>query len=177
MKLKLVLLLLSLAVLPFKTPAPIYMKIEGVDGEVLDETHPSSIEIESFSWGMSNPTTTTGGGAGTGKVVMQDFHFVKRVDKSSPQIMLHCATGRHMTKVELFLRKAGGDKPIEYYKVTLEDCLVSSYSTSGSGSEDRPMESLSLNFTKITYSYQVQKADGSLDTPILFTYNKATAAQ
>src|SRR5215204_802932 len=123
MKLKTLFLLLALAVLPFKTPAPIYMKIDGVDGEVQDETHPSSIQIESFSWGMTNPSTTTGGGAGTGKVVLQDFHFVKLFDKSSPQLMTYCATGRHIPKVELFLRKSGGDKPVEYIKVTLEDAI------------------------------------------------------
>jgi type VI secretion system secreted protein Hcp len=172
MKLKALLLLLSLAVLPFRTPAPIYMKVEGVDGEVRDETHPDTIEIESFSWGMTNPSTTTGGGSGAGKVVMQDFHFTKKVDKSSPALMLNCATGRHIPKVELFLRKAGGDKPVEYYKVTLEDCIVSSYSTSGSSAGDRPAESLSLNFTKITFAYQVQKDDGSLEPPITFSYSK-----
>lgn len=177
MKLKAFFLLFALAFLPFNTPAPVFMKFDGVDGEVRDEVHPDSIQIESFSWGMSNPATTTGGGAGAGKVIMQDFHFVKLTDKSSPQLMTHCATGRHIPKVELFLRKSGGDKPVEYIKVTLEDVLISSYSASGAGTGDRPTESLSLNFTKITFSYQAQKADGSLDTPVLFTYNKALATQ
>jgi type VI secretion system secreted protein Hcp len=174
MKLKLIIFLLALTVLPVRTPAPIYMKIEGIDGEVLDQLHPASIDIESFSWGMTQSTTTSTGGAGAGKVSFQDIHFTKVVDKSSPLLMMKCANGQHIPRVQLFLRKAGAEKPLEYYQITLEDCLISSFNVGGSSGGDRPTESLSLNFTKIIVSYQVQKADGTLDQPIIFSWNKAT---
>jgi type VI secretion system secreted protein Hcp len=47
--------------------------------------------------------------------------------------------------------------------------LISSF-TSQSG-DGMPSESISLNFTKIEYSYSPQKADGSLDTAIKATYD------
>src|SRR6266571_3079213 len=50
-----------------------FMKIEGIDGEKpLGE-----IEIESFSWGLSQSGAAAAtGGAGAGKVQFQGFHFV-----------------------------------------------------------------------------------------------------
>jgi type VI protein secretion system component Hcp len=43
---------------------------------------------------------------------------------------------------------------VPYLSIELENTLISGYSISGHGgdSHDKPMESLSLNFTKITYS-------------------------
>ena len=31
-----------------------FLKIEGIDGESADKTHPGEIEVVSFSWGVSN---------------------------------------------------------------------------------------------------------------------------
>ena len=53
---------------------------------------PSEIELESWSWGETNSgTSQAGGGSGTGKVTMQDFHFVMKVNKASPKLILGCA--------------------------------------------------------------------------------------
>ena len=45
---------------------PIYLKVDGVDGDVTAERTTSA------------GTTSTGGGGGAGKVSMQDFHFVAK---------------------------------------------------------------------------------------------------
>ena len=34
-----------------------FLKIEGIEGESTDKTHPGEIEIESFSWGVANTGT------------------------------------------------------------------------------------------------------------------------
>lgn len=117
---------------------PIYMKFDGIDGEVADGT----IEIESFSWGVSHQLAGGGGGGGRGKVVFQDFHFVKSCDKSSPKLFEYCATGKHIPKGALMIRESptrqGGRS--HYLKITLQDCLISSYQISGN-SHGSPMPS------------------------------------
>jgi type VI protein secretion system component Hcp len=45
---------------------------------------------------------------------------------------------------------------MQYYHVKLSDIMVSSVQSSSSGDE-RPQESLSLNFTKIEFKYSEQK--------------------
>lgn len=108
------------------------LEIDGVKGESKDDKHKGAIEIESFSWGVSN-LGSSGGGGGTGKVSFQDLHFTTRISKASPQLMLACATGKHFPSATLFVRKSGGSTN-EYYKITLEEVLVSSMQQTGPGS-------------------------------------------
>src|SRR3990172_7048076 len=136
-----------------------FLKIEGVEGESTDKTHGKEIDVLSWSWGASQSGSTAMGGAGAGKVVMQDFHFTKSVDKSSPKLFEALATGKHLKDATFVIRKAGGE-PHEYLKFTFTDALISSYSTGGSSGEDRPTESISLNFAQIKMSYVEQDASG-----------------
>ena len=107
---------------------------------------------------------------GAGKVQMQDFHFVMRVNKASPKLMLACAQGEHIKSAILTCRKAGKEQQ-EYLKVTFSDILVSSYQTGGSGADVVPMDQISLNFSKVEMEYKEQKADGSLGGAIKAHYD------
>jgi type VI secretion system secreted protein Hcp len=148
-----------------------FLKIEGVEGEATDEKHKGEIDVESWSWGETQSgTSAAGGGGGAGKVSMQDFHFVMRLNKASPKLMLACATGDHLKSATLVCRKAGGDQQ-EYMKIVMTDVLVSSYQTGGSTGDVVPVDQISLNFSKIEYEYKPQKADGSLDSPVKTGYD------
>ena len=142
------------------------LEIEGIKGESTDNTHPGAIEISSFSWGLSNAGTTTVGGGGAGKASFQDFHFVCKQDKSSPQLMLRCASGEHIASATLFVRKSSADGSVrDYYKITLTDILVSGFSeqappSGGATSSSSPLETVSLNFSTIVVEYMA--ADSSV---------------
>jgi type VI secretion system secreted protein Hcp len=149
-----------------------FLKIEGIQGESPDKTHKGEIQLESFSWGASQGGTFShGGGGSAGKVQMQDFHFLMKINKASPKLMLACAQGDHVKSAILTCRKAGKEQQ-EYLKVTFTDILVSSFQTSGSGGSDvLPMDQISLNFSKIELEYKEQKADGSLGGAIKAHYD------
>jgi type VI secretion system secreted protein Hcp len=148
-----------------------FLKIDGVDGESQDSKHKNEIELESFSWGATQSGTFGfGGGGGAGKVQMQDFHFVMKVNKSSPKLFLACANGEHIKKAVLTCRKAGKDQQ-EYMKFTFSDLLVSSYQTGGSSSDVVPVEQISLNYAKIEVEYKEQKPDGTLGGSIKAGYD------
>src|SRR5262245_63342138 len=57
-------------------------------------------------------------------------------------------------KVKIDFCKTDKDKFEPYLQLELENTMVNSFSSSGHGGDGhaRPMESLSLNFTKITYN-------------------------
>src|SRR5262245_35434298 len=96
-----------------------FLKLEGIKGESKDHKHVDSIHIESFTWGMTQPSNNaTGGGAGSGKVSIKDIAITKFVDKSSPSLLLCCANGKHIAKGLITFRKAGA-KPLEYLKFKL----------------------------------------------------------
>lgn len=151
-----------------------FLKIDGVEAETTDDKNKGAIEVESYSWGETQTGTAgKGGGQGAGKVQPQDFHFVKKLDKSSPLLFIACATGQAFKSAILTARKAGGGQQ-EYYKVTMEDVLVSSYQTGGSsGSSVVPTDQISLNFAKMEISYKEQKADGSLGGEVKQKYDFA----
>lgn len=149
-----------------------FLKIEGIEGESQDAKHRGEIEIDSFSFGATQVGAHAGGGGGgAGKVSMQDFHFTMKVNKASPKLFLACATGEHIKKAVLTCRKAGKEQQ-EFYMVKMEDFLVSSYQTGGSGHGDViPTDQISLNFAKIEFEYKPQKADGTLDAPVKAGYD------
>jgi len=140
-----------------------FMHLGDIKGESGDKVHKGSIDILAWSWGMSNSGTThTGTGGGSGKVSVQDLSFTHYVDAASHALMGHCCDGTHIPKAKLVCRKAGGT-PLEYIVIDLEEVLVTSVSTGGSGGEDRLTENVTLNFGKFKYAYQPQKKDGSAD--------------
>ncbi len=150
-----------------------FLKIDGIDGESQDDKHKGEIDILSWSWGATQTGTyATGGGGGAGRVDFRDFTFLKQVDKSSPKLMLNCASGKHIPKAVLACRKAGGGQQ-EYMKVTFTDLMVSSYQPSGAASEMQPLpqEEISFNFGKIEVEYREQKADGTLGGAVSAGYD------
>jgi type VI secretion system secreted protein Hcp len=113
-----------------------------------------------------------GTGAGAGKVAVQDLSITKFVDKATPVLWKFCCTGSHIKEAVLVVRKAGGT-PLEYIKITMQDVLVTSVSTGGSGGEDRLTENLVLNFARFKLEYVPQKEDGSGHPAIPMTWNIA----
>jgi type VI secretion system secreted protein Hcp len=140
-----------------------FLKLDGIQGESKDHKHKDEIDLESWSWGASQTGThSAGGGGGAGKVAMQDFHFVMKINKASPKLFLACANGEHIKSGVLTCRKAGKEQQ-EFLIVKFTDVIVSSYQTGGSGAADIiPMDQIALNFAKIEVEYKEQKADGTV---------------
>jgi type VI secretion system secreted protein Hcp len=148
-----------------------FLKLDAIAGESIDKTHKGEIQILAFSFGATQSGSThMGGGGGSGKVNFQDISFTKYIDKSTPILLQMVANGKHFKEGTLTVRKAG-EHPLEYLKIKLNEILVSSYSSGGSGGEDRLTENVTLNFAKIDVSYSPQKADGTGDVAIVMNYD------
>ena len=71
-----------------------FIKFDGIKGESADAKHKDEIDIESWSWGETHAGPRPGAAAaGAGKVSMQDFQFVMKLNRASPGLMKACATG------------------------------------------------------------------------------------
>jgi type VI secretion system secreted protein Hcp len=150
-----------------------FLKLDGLNGESKDKVHTKEIDVLSWSWGMSNSGTAhVGGGAGAGKVNVQDLCVSKYVDSSSPKLMLNCCNGQHFAKAQLTVRKAGGTA-IEYIKVKMETVLISGITSGGSLGEDRLTENVILNFAKVSVDYTPQDDKGAAGTAIPFAWDIA----
>lgn len=153
-----------------------FLKITGIDGESTDDKHKNEIEVESWSFGVSNAGAghnSGGTGSGAGKCNFQDLHFVAKISKASPKLMLACATGEHISEALLTVRKAGGEQQ-EYFTIKLNDAFVSSYQTGGSTGSIVPTDQFSLNYAKCEQVYKQQdSAKGSVGSPVKVGYNIA----
>jgi type VI secretion system secreted protein Hcp len=150
-----------------------FLELKGVEGESVDKAHTGKIDILAWSWGMSQTGTTHhGAGGGAGKANFQDISITKYVDKASADLMYCSASGKHIPSGKLIVRKAG-EKPLEYIIIELEDIMVSSVSTGGSGGEERLTENVTLNFAKVKVDYATQKKDGAKDKVASFHWDIA----
>jgi type VI secretion system secreted protein Hcp len=126
------------------------------------------IEVSSWSWGVSNSSGSTGGGAG--KVKFNEFTIKKTVDSASPLFFRAVAQGQHYHSVILYFDEAPGSSGASgtpptyatYMTITLTNVFISADAifggAGGSSSGDRPTESITLNFAKVQMTYSPQGA-------------------
>jgi type VI secretion system secreted protein Hcp len=105
----------------------------------------SSLELQSFSWGVTNSTTigSGGGGAGAGKATFSDVTVERALDGVSPRFVHAAATGEHFPSAAIVVTTAKGTT-MQY---TLDTVLVTSVQHSSSG--DGAVEKLSLTYGSV----------------------------
>lgn len=101
-----------------------------------------------------------GGGGGAGKVNFNDLRVKALIDKSTPAILKYCSSGKHVSKVELSVCKAGGSQ-VEYSKIVLEDVLVTATNFNGIGQSDTIVVDYAFQASKVSTSYWEQSASGT----------------
>lgn len=139
----------------------IFIKINGIEGESGDANHKNEIEVLAFNWRVLQESTMhAGSGGGAGKATVEDLEFEHYVDRSSPNLMKYCLTGKHIQEAKLTVRKAGGS-PLEYLKFTFNDVIITSVQPHGSNNDElRVRERVRLSFSKLKQEYAVQNAQG-----------------
>lgn len=149
-----------------------FLMVEGIDGESTSAQFEGTIEIESFSWGATQSAASSGGGgSGVGKVSLSDLSVVKRVDKASPPLFLHCATGRHIPRAVLMARRNSPN--VVFLQYELSDILVSSLKDAGTEGE-YPLEEVTFSYGKIVYKYVPILPTGQPGQPITVAYDTRT---
>jgi len=155
----------------------IFLKVDGADGESQDENHAAEIELQSYSFGVSQSASVTASSVGGGTTARATFHDLvvnKELDLASAKLQEFCSTGKHIDSVILSARRAAGDDKVEYLKYTLTDSIISNYSISGGGNSI-PMESVSFNYGKIEFEYKQQaRAGGTESGTASFGYDLKT---
>lgn len=130
-----------------------FLKLDGIPGETTDKANVGSVDILAWSEGLSQSGTThTGGGTGAGKVNVQDIHFTKYLDSTSPVLRQYISSGAIIPRATLTVRRSG-DNPQVFFRIEMKNILISSVSAGGSGGEDRLLENISLNFAEVRWTY------------------------
>jgi type VI secretion system secreted protein Hcp len=143
----------------------VFLKIKGIPGESTNANHKGEIEILSFSWGVSQTGHAGGGGGGAGKVSMQDFHFVHRVDKASPLLLKAVCQGAHIPEAVVSVAdKSESDRggSTDFLVLKFENILISGIRPGANAvTDDEAMEAVSFNFSKMSSVYRTPEGETS----------------
>lgn len=138
----------------------IFLKLTGITGESQDDEHEDEIEVLRWDWSVRQQSSMhSGSGGGSGKATVSDLTFDHYVDRSSPNLLKYCLTGRHIANATLIVRKAGGS-PLEYLRITMDDVIVTTVVPAATESMDRVREQVSLSFARVKQEYVIQNQQG-----------------
>ena len=136
----------------------------------------SVVAIRQFSVGAENPTTigSAATGAGAGKAVLNELLIEKSVDTMSRSLFAMTATGGHLAKMQLYMRKAGvtGGKPYLVYGFNM--VFLSKIDWSASSGDEQPIERLTFAYGALALGYYPQKPDGTLGTAVKTSWSQVT---
>ena len=145
----------------------IYMKWDDIDGAVTTTGFEKWIELSSFQWGVGRGIGTAARGAATREASepnISEIVVTKRLDKASTKLFMDAVAGDLSATVKFKFTTTTKDKVDTFLAYELTNAGLSGYSISSGG--DAPSESLSMNFTKVMFTYTERdpKIAGSPDT-------------
>lgn len=130
-----------------------------IKGDSKVEGHDGWITVDSFQLGVGRAITTSGGGKDrdTSNPSFSEATLTKSTDIASSDLFFQSICGKSLGTATIEFIQTGGDKLQKFLVYELTDAIVSSYSVSSGG--ERPNESVSLNFTKISMKYNQFSGD------------------
>lgn len=139
-----------------------FLKLDGIEGESTMKGHEKEIDVDSLSYGLSHPAQVGVGGKGLsgGKTSFGEISFTKQTDKSSPKLFQACGSGTHIATAVFSGQKQTGGASLVYFKVTLNDVIVTSFQNSGANGS-LLHEALSFAYSKIQFQYVEQGSKGA----------------
>lgn len=153
----------------------IMMKYEGIVGESTLAGFEGNIEIQSFSWGVSQPIAFSSGSKMqvAAERKLSRVSITKVMDGSSVLLVKDIFTNALAGVVEFtFARTGPGSGPATYANYKLEGCFMSSYTVASGGRV--PVETIELAYEKITFTHY--KFDDELKpVPDVVSYDLGTA--
>jgi type VI secretion system secreted protein Hcp len=161
---------------------PIYLKVQGIDGEATEDQHKKWIEATSVNSPVARrvPEGSFGNDAKSkGALTFGNIEMSRKVDSSTIPLAKNAALGTIYTTVEIHVTTplTDGEKNLIEYKLT--NAIIVSHDVSvtamGGGSSQSMDEHLSLNFSKIEWKYRKYKDDGGADGVVDGWYDRPTS--
>ncbi len=126
-----------------------------INGTSSVDEHKDWIPVDSMQMGVGRGISVSGTAKDreVSNPSMSEISFSKVTDISSTDLWMQATCGKSLGDCEIhFMQTGGADvKQQPYLIIILTEAIVSSYSMSSGG--ERPSESFSINFTKISYQY------------------------
>ena len=151
----------------------IFLKIDGVDGDVTAAGHEGWIECLTMNWGVGRGIHTPTGVAQereSSAPSVSEVTVTTAMNKATPLLFTEACVGKSkLVKIHLVQT---GEELETYMAYELDHSLISGYSMSSGG--ERPSESISFNFTQIDMKYTPYDNKHNAGSPVPAGYNIST---
>ena len=142
-----------------------FLKLDGVEGESEDPSHPGEIQLEGFQQSLMSPRDLATGMA-SGKRRWAHMSLRAKADKSTAMLFKKLCSNEKIPNALVRCYKAGGKEPVEYLSFALSDVYVAKVQVGELESNGRdviPYCDFDLSFGKIviTSGKQTEKGGGS----------------
>jgi type VI secretion system secreted protein Hcp len=173
-----------------------FLWLDGFEGESHDEDHRGWIEVDTFTWTVSNQASWQssgggggggggaggsgggGGGGGGGGTQSQgditDITVTKKIDRASVPLFQACMLGNQIDSGIISCVKLDGAMRIEYFRIELQKIIVQKVVWNGIGSAD-VKEDVDLNFGIFKEFYMLQGNLGFGRGVTEFGFNRETS--
>jgi|SRR5271169_1772944 len=133
---------------------------DGIKGESQLTDYTGKIELLSYSHGVAQQIT--GDQSNTkrtsGKPNHQDFTVTKYQDLSSCSLIDYCNQAKPIATLTVTVGQNDNGKVTKIFIYQMANALISSVSVGGGGG-GKPQETVTFNYTGITWTYAAQKSD------------------
>ena len=144
---------------------PIFMFINGINGESRDARHPMWSELTGYHVSFTGRTSPAG------QAKLGSFVVTMPYSLAVPPLLQALVTGKVFPAVTVQAATVGGVAQ-NYLTITLGNVRVAALTESSSG--ERPAETLTFVATRFSVTYSARNPDGSLGKTETFCFNFAT---
>jgi type VI secretion system secreted protein Hcp len=154
----------------------IFLQFGSVLGDAEDAGHTNWIGITAVSWNLSRPVTNPAGSS-SGRVLsapqLSELTITKDQDVATIPLIQAALEGSPVAAQIDFCTTGTGQQEV-YYSIAMTSTVITGFAQSGS--EGRPLETVTLNFVQISFTGTQMDADGTAASPASYGWNISTNA-
>lgn len=154
----------------------IFLQFGSVQGDAKDAGHLNWIVVNAVSWNLTRPVTNpAGSSAGRVLAAPQVAELLISKDQDVATIpLVQAAFEGSPVPAQIDFCSTGTDQQQVYYTIALTNVVLTSFGQSAA--EGRPQDTMTLNFTQISFTGTQMDADGTAASPASYGWNIGTNA-
>ena len=150
-----------------------FLKIDQIEGESKDRQHSREIDVLSWNWAFAVSGPTSGTGRGTRGPLVSGITFSHYIDNASPKLMKACLAQSHILRAKLSVRPEA-PSTFDNFTLALDDVTVKSVNQLALEGCNRTIETVVIEFKKVTEEYTPTRQDGTPGQKVSTTYDIST---
>jgi type VI secretion system secreted protein Hcp len=149
----------------------IFLKFGSVLGDVEDAGHTNWINITAVNWNATRPVSNPAGSI-AGRVLsapqLSELTITKDQDVATIPLIQAALEGSPVT-AQIDFCSTGTDQQKIYYSITMTKAIITAFGQMGS--DGRPAENLTVNFTQIAFAGTQMDPDGAAASPASYGWD------